>query len=86
MPLVPGLKKARRSALSGMKGEKALRAAHILGAFSLKRGAKVAGRRILLVDDLVTTGATLSECSRVLLMAGAAEVVCLTLARKPEKR
>jgi predicted amidophosphoribosyltransferase len=40
------------------------------------------GRKILLVDDILTTGATLTECARVLRECGAAEVVCLTLGRK----
>ena len=35
---------------------------------------------VLLVDDIITTGATLTECVRVLKAAGAADVVCLTLA------
>ena len=48
-----------------------------------------AGLRVLLADDVVTTGSTLSECARILLTAGAAEVVCVTLAQarkdRPEK-
>ena len=40
----------------------------------------LAGKRFLLIDDIVTTGATLAECVRVLKAAGAADVVCLTLA------
>lgn len=42
---------------------------------------EIAGKRILLVDDVITTGSTLSACADVLLDAGAAEVICLTLAR-----
>lgn len=37
----------------------------------MKRSADVAGKRVLLIDDIVTTGATLSECARVLGKAGA---------------
>ncbi len=40
---------------------------------------RLAGKRILLVDDIVTTGETLSECARTLRMAGAEKVVCVTL-------
>lgn len=39
------------------------------------------GKRVLLVDDVTTTGSTLSDCARALTAAGAGEVVCLTLAR-----
>ena len=45
--------------------------------------ADIAGKRFLLVDDILTTGATLGECVRVLKAAGAADVVCLTLAMTP---
>ena len=43
------------------------------------------GERVLLIDDIVTTGSTLTECVRVLREAGAADVVCLTLARTEEE-
>jgi predicted amidophosphoribosyltransferase len=43
----------------------------------------VAGRRILVIDDVVTTGATLRALSRALRAAGAADVQCLVLARTP---
>ena len=57
----------------------------MLGVYEAVR-ENVAGRRILLLDDILTTGATLSECVRVLREAGAAEVVCLTLARTRERK
>lgn len=56
----------------------ARRCANVSGAY--EASSLCAGRRILLIDDIVTTGATLSECSRVLRTAGAADVVYAALA------
>lgn len=58
----------------------AQRRANVLGAYSLIDPELVRGKRVLLVDDVVTSGATLSECARVLLTAGAAGVWAVTLA------
>ena len=53
---------------------------NVHGAFRVSVPAVVAGRRILLIDDILTTGFTASECARILLRAGAAEVTVLTFA------
>ena len=50
------------------------RRANVLGAFRVCRGADLRGKRVLLVDDIRTTGATIQECARVLYTAGAKEV------------
>jgi ComF family protein len=54
---------------------------NIKGAFSLGPSDGIEGRKILLVDDVYTTGATVNECARVLMKAGAEFVDVLTLAR-----
>jgi ComF family protein len=60
------------------------RAVNVSGAFALRRSCDVEGKRVLIVDDVLTTGATMNECSRALRKAGAAAVVALTLARTAE--
>ena len=81
LPAVPTLVKARHTQpQSGLDSAEARRA-NALGAYALLPGAEVAGRRVLLADDVVTSGATLSECARTLLEAGAECVWCVTLAQ-----
>ena len=60
------------------------RRANVLGVYRAVHPENIAGKRFLLVDDIITTGATLGECVRVLKEAGAADVICITLADAKE--
>jgi len=62
-------------------GDSEARRRNVRNAFSVRRGAAVEGRRLLLIDDVFTTGATADACGKALLQAGAAGVGVLTLAR-----
>jgi ComF family protein len=57
------------------------RLVNVKGAFAVKDRDAFKGKKVLLIDDVYTTGATISECSKVLKKAGAKEVNVLTLAR-----
>jgi ComF family protein len=57
------------------------RMANVRGAFAVRRGTSLHGQRLVVVDDVFTTGATTSACARPLLDAGAAAVSVWTLAR-----
>ncbi len=54
---------------------------NLQGAFALRRGARVDGKALALVDDVLTTGSTADACARVLREAGASAVVVITVAR-----
>jgi len=54
---------------------------NVLGAFALKTPALIADKRVLLFDDVYTTGSTVKECSKVLVKSGAASVAVVTIAR-----
>ena len=80
-PVAPDwLVRQRRTPSQGRLGPLA-RARNVRGAFALRPGCEVAGKRLVLVDDVLTTGATVEECARVLRREGAAFVGVLTLAR-----
>ena len=54
---------------------------NVAGAFALRRGAEIQGKKLLLIDDVMTTGATARACAAVLKRGGAKSVSLLTLAR-----
>ena len=57
------------------------RAQNVQGAFRVRKGAAVKGRRVVLIDDVLTSGATANAAARVLLRAGAAQVDLIVFAR-----
>jgi ComF family protein len=73
------VKTRRAPAQAGLKA--ADRERNVRRAYAVKRPERVAGRTLILVDDVTTTGATIRECARVLVAAGAKEVRAITLAQ-----
>ena len=81
VPLADMLEKSRRTRPQNELSRED-RLVNLAGAFRIKKGVTITeGLKILLVDDVMTTGSTLEECSKTLLSAGAAGVKCLALAR-----
>jgi ComF family protein len=74
------LVRRRRTPMQGHLGA-AARERNVRSAFAMRPGRSLAGRRVVVIDDVLTTGATVDECARVLKRAGAASVGVLTLAR-----
>lgn len=77
----PSLLRRIRATPSQGHLSRAERARNVAGALAVDPKAAVSGRRVLLVDDVVTSGATLTEAARVLRAAGAARVDAITVAR-----
>ena len=69
--------------LASSEASPAIRRKLVAGVYRVISPETVAGKRILLVDDIITTGSTLEEAAGTLRAAGAAEVCCVTAARTP---
>lgn len=74
------LKKIRNNPAQSGISTPEKRRANVLGVYRAVNPELIQGKNILLIDDVLTTGATMSECCRTLLDAGAAQVSCAALA------
>ncbi len=80
IPLLKALRRVKATVnQSGLTS--AARRSNIAGAFQPRAGIDLQGKRVLLIDDVFTTGATAGACARALKKAGAGNVALLTLAR-----
>lgn len=77
----PLIKKIRNNPAQSGTGGREARKANVTGVYEAVNTDIIRGKTILIIDDVVTTGATLSECSKVLKSAGAAKIYAATLAR-----
>ena len=80
MEPVPLLKKVRHNRPQSGLSDASKRRANVLGAYREVNRQAISGKRILLLDDILTTGATASEAARVLLTSGAKEIHCAAVA------
>lgn len=85
IPAMPALRKIRNTSVQSRLKKATARKANVLGAYQVTLPDYVKGKRIILVDDVFTTGATTEECARMLLTAGAKEVHCAVLCSAMKK-
>jgi len=80
VPCICTLKKIRHTPKQSKQKDEARRRANVLGAYKAVAPESFCDKRILLVDDVLTTGATMSECGKTLLIAGSGDLVCAVIA------
>ncbi len=85
LPVDFSILKRCKATLSQTGLNKAEREKNIKGAFAVADRKKINGRKIILIDDVYTTGATINECAKVLHKAGAQKTAVLTLSRVIQK-
>jgi ComF family protein len=81
LPLLPDALVRTRRTEPQIELSAAERRLNVKGAFSVSKPGLIAGKRVLLLDDVMTTGSTMDECARELKKAGAIAVFAVTIAR-----
>lgn len=84
IPCVRTLRKIRHTPPQSST-ERSRRAGNVLGAYRVCEPENFAGKRVLLIDDIITTGATADECAKTLRIAGASGVYLATMAAAQKK-
>ncbi len=83
IPLQRQLLQRTRATIPQMELTRAERLTSLQGAFKVRDSTLISGRRIMLVDDVFTTGSTLAACATTLLQAGCEQVTAVTVAHAP---
>lgn len=83
---VPCLQKIRNNKPQSGFRDASQRRANVVNAYRAVNADCIRDKRVLLLDDIITTGATLSECAKTLLLAGAKEVFCAAVAFTPNDK
>ena len=86
IPLVATLRKTRHNSRQSSKKTVAARRANVIGVYQICNRKEIEGKRILIIDDILTTGATLSECARMLKTAGAASLYSVVIAKTRKRK
>jgi predicted amidophosphoribosyltransferase len=84
-PVLSGALRRIRNTIPQVQLDHSEREKNVRGAFAVRNQQEIMDKRLLLVDDVFTTGATVNECARVLKKSGAGEIIILTLARVGEE-
>ncbi len=80
IPVIGLLRKVRHTSAQARISDHDARKANVTGVYAATEPERIKGKRILLIDDVITSGATLTECSKILKKAGAKSIVCGTFA------
>lgn len=86
LPCCPTLVKQKNIAPQFTMADEKSRRENVENVYGFSRKSDVTGKRVLLIDDIITTGATLSVCCEALLRAGSSGVVCAAIAKAGEKK